>query len=125
MTDNSDGVTKVVSRKKSGKENADIPVTIRARLKVARGPDKGKKFELKKSRTVIGRGKQADIQLDDDQASRFHAEISFVNMEFRVKDMHSSNGTFLNGSSVVEYALHNNDKIMIGETLLQLTIELI
>ena len=122
MSDYSDGETKVISRKGSGKEHA-IPVTIRAILKVAGGADVGQQYYLEKNLTTIGRSSKADIQLNDEQASRVHAEISFVNMEFRIRDLHSSNGTFLNGSSVVEYALRNHDKIMIGETLLNFIIQ--
>ncbi|MFN7951829.1 MAG: FHA domain-containing protein [bacterium] len=66
---------------------------------------------------MIGRGEQADVRVDDDAMSRRHTEISYRNLEFRVRDLESSNGTFLNGSEVKEYALRNGDKIMAGETL--------
>ena len=122
MTDFSDGDTKVVSRKGDGKDRP-IPVTIRATLKVTDGADAGEKYYLEKSHTTVGRSSKADIQISDEQASRVHAEISFTNMEFRIRDLQSSNGTFLNGSSVVEYALRNKDKIMIGETRLLFSIE--
>lgn len=122
MTQNSDGETKIVNRKGNAKESI-IPVTIRARLTVTSGADKGKMFILEGNQTTIGRSQEADIQLDDEIASRIHAEILFNHMEFRIKDSNSSNGTFLNGSAVMEYALRNNDKIMIGETMILFTID--
>ena len=122
MTDYFDGDTKVVSRKGDGKERP-IPVTIRATLKIMNGTNAGQKYCLEHTHTTLGRSPKADIQLKDEQASRVHAEVSFINMEFRIRDLQSSNGTFLNGSTVVEYALRNNDKIMIGETLLHFSIE--
>ncbi|MBN2342280.1 MAG: FHA domain-containing protein [Deltaproteobacteria bacterium] len=122
MADYSDGETKVVSRKANSRDSI-IPVTIRPTLTISNGPDAGKKFYIEESCTTVGRSKEADIQLDDEVASRLHAEIHFNNMEFRIKDLQSSNGTFLNGSSVIEYALRHNDKIMIGETMLHFTID--
>ena len=122
MTEYSDSETKVVSRKGDGRDSS-IPVTIRAKLFVSRGENSGTTFYLEKSHTTVGRSARADIQINDEKASRVHLEISFSNMEFRIRDLNSSNGTYLNGSSVVEYALRNHDKIMVGETLLQFTIE--
>jgi pSer/pThr/pTyr-binding forkhead associated (FHA) protein len=122
MTEKSDGETKVVSRKGDGRDSS-IPVTIRAKLFVTNGENSGTAFYLEKNRTTVGRSGKSDIQINDEQASRVHLEISFSHMEFRIRDLNSSNGTYLNGSSVVEYALRNNDKIMIGETMLHFTIE--
>lgn len=122
MTENSDGETKVVSRKGDGRDSS-IPVTIRAKLFITNGENSGTTFYLEKNRTTVGRSSKSDIQIIDEKASRVHVEISFSHMEFRIRDLNSSNGTYLNGSSVVEYALRNNDKIMIGETMLHFTIE--
>lgn len=122
MTEYSDGETKIVSRKGNQKESI-IPVTIRPTLTVANGPDAGKKYYIQGNQTTIGRGRNAAVRLQDEGASRIHAEILFFSMEFRIKDLQSANGTFLNGSQVSEYALRNNDKIMIGETMLLFSID--
>jgi len=72
---------------------------------------------------VIGR-EGADIVLDDVKASRKHAEIGFYGPgAYVIRDLASTNGTFLNSRRVSEKAkLANNDLIRIGETLLRLTV---
>jgi pSer/pThr/pTyr-binding forkhead associated (FHA) protein len=72
---------------------------------------------------VIGR-EGADIVLDDPKVSRKHAEIGFYGPEaYVLRDLASTNGTFLNNRRVGEKAkLANSDMIRIGETVLCLTI---
>jgi hypothetical protein len=88
------------------------------------GPGEPQTFTLTMTRTIVGRGVQADVRLDDDgKVSRRHACILYVGNEFRVRDQGSGNGTLLNGSRVIEYALRHGDKILIGDTLLQFFVE--
>ncbi len=122
MTDFQDDKTKVVP-KKGRPGDSTVPVTIRAIVKVLSGKDEGSAYQVSQSETTIGRGDNADITIDDEIISRKHALIVFSNLEFRIKDLESANGTILNGSEVKEYALRNNDKLIIGETMLQFTIE--
>jgi pSer/pThr/pTyr-binding forkhead associated (FHA) protein len=100
-----------------------VPETLQAELKVIAGKDAGKKFPITKAETIYGRGSDADVKIDDDKMSRRHATIIFRNVEFRIKDLESSNGTLLNGSEVTEYAVRNGDKIMMGETMFQFTVK--
>jgi len=122
MPNNSDGETRVVSRKGRPGDSI-IPPTVRPVLKVLAGASEGRTFRIESAETTIGRSQEADIHLDDEAMSRFHAQILFHNMEFRIKDLESANGTILNGSEVSEYALRHNDKIMVGETMLLFTID--
>jgi pSer/pThr/pTyr-binding forkhead associated (FHA) protein len=70
---------------------------------------------LVKESTTIGR-KQADIIIDDAKASSLHAEISKSLQGFRIIDLSSTNGTFLNRQPVAEAPLSDQDVIEIGET---------
>jgi pSer/pThr/pTyr-binding forkhead associated (FHA) protein len=72
---------------------------------------------------VIGR-EGADIVLDDPKISRKHAEVGFYGPgAFVVRDLASTNGTFLNGRRVSEKAkLSSQDAIRVGETLLRITV---
>lgn len=117
-----DEPTRIADRRSITKDAADVPETIEAVLKVISGKDAGKSFQITKDKTVVGRVKRADISIDDESMSRNHASILFRNMEFRIKDLDSSNGTLLNGSEVKEYALRNGDKIMMGETMFQFIV---
>jgi pSer/pThr/pTyr-binding forkhead associated (FHA) protein len=62
----------------------------------------------------------ADVRLDDRRASRRHASIFYSGSEFRVRDEGSANGTLLNGSKVVEYALRDGDELLVGDTLIRI-----
>jgi pSer/pThr/pTyr-binding forkhead associated (FHA) protein len=76
----------------------------------------GRRHPLVKSRTVIGRGSDADITIVDAGTSRKHVEILWDGERAMVRDMKSTNGTTLNGRKVVEAALPPDSTITIGHT---------
>ncbi len=118
-----DNKTFVYDKKAITTKDLKIPDSIRATLKVLSGANESETFAVAHSSVTLGRGEQADIVIDDEAMSRRHLEVSYRNLEFRLKDMESSNGTFLNGSEVKEYALRNGDKIMAGETVFLFGVE--
>jgi hypothetical protein len=88
--------------------------TLRVESSTAQGGDvswrgvvdvEGRRVPLTKSRTVIGRGSDADITISDAGTSRKHVEILWDGERAMVRDMNSTNGTMLNGSKVTEAAL--------------------
>ncbi|MFN7875800.1 MAG: ATP-binding protein [Pirellula sp.] len=88
-------------------------------LTVIRGIRTGYQFQLGDGKRKIGRESQCDIHFSDTETSRNHAEIECVNGEFRLRDLGSSNGTFVNQLRVSESVLHHGDRIQIGrQTLL-------
>ena len=76
----------------------------------------GKRHPLVKSRTVIGRGSDADITIHDAGTSRKHVEILWDGERAMVRDMNSTNGTMLDGRKVVEAALPPDSTVTIGRT---------
>ena len=76
----------------------------------------GKRHPLVKSRTVIGRGSDADITISDAGTSRKHVEILWDGERAMVRDMNSTNGTSLNGRKVTEAALAPDSTVTIGRT---------
>ena len=76
----------------------------------------GKRYPIMKGRTVIGRGSEADITLDDSGASRRHAEVQWDGSRARVRDLGSTNGTQLNGSPVKDAILEPDSVIGIGRS---------
>ncbi len=87
-------------------------------LRIKRGGKKGKAHRLDKGSMVVGRDTSADIVLEDDAASRRHAEIFKVGEMYFVKDLGSRNGTFLNEEAAGEELLRVGDRIRIGNTIL-------
>ena len=76
----------------------------------------GKQYPLVKNRTVIGRGSDADITVDDTGTSRQHVEILWDGTHAQVRDLGSTNGSQLNGSPVSQAALENGSVVTIGRT---------
>jgi pSer/pThr/pTyr-binding forkhead associated (FHA) protein len=85
-----------------------------AMLVVKRGPNAGTRFVMTKEVTTTGRHPESDIFLDDITVSRRHAEIR-KNAGFRIVDMGSLNGTYVNKLRVEEADLSSGDEIQIGK----------
>ncbi len=76
----------------------------------------GKRHQLTKGRTVIGRGSDADITISDAGTSRKHVEILWDGERAMVRDLKSTNGTMLDGRKVSEAALPPDSTVTIGRT---------
>ena len=74
----------------------------------------GLEFVLDRERTVIGRGRKADLALSEATISRAHAAIGFDGQGFYVEDLGSTNGTLVNGAKVVRQRLKSEDEIEMG-----------
>ncbi|MGV8911265.1 MAG: FhaA domain-containing protein [Rhodoglobus sp.] len=76
----------------------------------------GTRHPLTHSRTIIGRGSEADITVDDNGISRKHVEILWDGARAEVNDLNSTNGSKLNGSPVSRAPLAPESVIDIGRT---------
>ena len=85
-------------------------------LVVKRGPNAGSKFVLDSEVTKAGRHPDSDIFLDDVTVSRRHAEIVHAGDGYRLRDVGSLNGTYLNRERIEnEVPLNNGDELQIGK----------
>ena len=76
----------------------------------------GRRYPLTKSRTIIGRGSEADITVNDTGTSRKHVEILWDGTRGQVNDLGSTNGSKLNGQPVGKAPLTPDSVIEIGRT---------
>jgi hypothetical protein len=76
----------------------------------------GKRYPLLHSHTIIGRGSDADITVDDTSISRKHVEILWDGKRAQVNDLGSTNGSLLNGERVAKALLAPDSVIDIGRT---------
>src|SRR5215210_6312873 len=76
----------------------------------------GGRHEVTKRRTLIGRSKDCDIQIDDPSASRKHAELRQEGTAYWVVDLDSTNGLEVNGMRTQRAKLDHGDTITIGAT---------
>src|SRR5215213_2601297 len=82
------------------------------------GPDKGRRFELPDAPALIGR-ESRQLPLTDNTCSRRHAELFPRGGEWILKDLGSSNGSYVNGVRVDNtYTLKLGDQIRVGKTIL-------
>lgn len=79
----------------------------------------GRNYQLSRALTVVGRGSDADIVIDDPGVSRAHAEIRLDAEGATVVDLNSTNGTFVDGSRAGDGTrLYDGSVITLGRTRL-------
>jgi hypothetical protein len=106
-----------------------------AKLIIQRGGKVGKEFPINGSEAMIGRwdadgGIFPDVDLDQDdpeaKVSRRHAKIQFLNNQYWIEDLGSTNGTFVNRgprlSPGAKQPLKNGDEIIVGKTFLKFVL---
>lgn len=85
-------------------------------IQFSSGPHSGRRFELPDQGLVIGRNADVDITISDPLVSGRHAHIMRENGSWIVRDLESSNGTYVNGSSISSTPLKAGDVIEVGES---------
>jgi hypothetical protein len=80
----------------------------------------GERYPLMGAMTVLGRDDSADIILDDPGISRRHSEIRVTNdgphVVASIRDLGSTNGTFVNSERITSQRLSDGDRITVGRT---------
>lgn len=90
-----------------------------ARLLVEKGPEKGRVVDLPAlGRLLVGREHAAALRLTDVMTSRRHFELEHSPQGVEIRDLGSSNGTYVNGRKVTLHQLKLGDSIQVGETLI-------
>lgn len=84
---------------------------------VEEGPDAGRVADLTSWTALVGAAPAAALVLTDDAVSRYHAELDLFAEGLRVRDLDSTNGTFVEGATPIEQAfLAHDDVFRVGET---------
>ncbi len=111
--------------KKNDKHSFEETISERVERPVSKGPERsfilflkgpllGKLYPLEKGTSVLGRSSEADIVVDDQGVSRKHLKIKSSGETVIVKDLGSTNGSYVNANRITEHALQNGDKIQIS-----------
>jgi hypothetical protein len=96
----------------AGSQEAVSIDTRQPRLEVG-----GTAYPLVRAITRLGRGTDTDIRIEDPGASRNHCEI-VLGTPVLVRDLNSTNGTFVNGQKISQVEVADGTAIMIGSTQL-------
>src|SRR5579859_1101335 len=95
-----------------------LPVTDEAPeheayLVVIYGDELGKRIPLSGGSVEAGRSSSCQIPIDQESVSRKHARIWWTGSGFRVKDLGSTNGTYVNDLLISEHELHDGDLVKV------------
>jgi transcriptional regulator with GAF, ATPase, and Fis domain len=101
------------------KERKDVVSLRKCQLVVIEGTSKGCKFDLSNNDVVIGKKGESDFVIEDRTVSRRHVEIVREAESFLLRDLKSTNGTFINDIKVKEAYLAPGDVIRIGNTRIE------
>lgn len=72
-------------------------------------------YDIEHTKTVLGRGEDADLILPNISVSRHHAQINWDGQTASIMDLKSSNGTMINGEPVESATLESSDEIVLGK----------
>lgn len=87
-------------------------------LRVKTGQDKGRTFEIGPDVIKLGRDPSGTVPINDQGVSRDHAEVFRIGEMCFLRDLGSTNGTFVNDIRIGEELLRPGDQIRIGLTVL-------
>jgi two-component system, NtrC family, response regulator GlrR len=107
------GDDETAARAAGGDEVADVAAL---RLEVVAGADAGRTYEVTGERVVIGTHESADVRLADRAVSRFHCELVRADGRLILRDLGSTNGTFVAGLAVREVFLPPGAMIGLGDS---------
>jgi DNA-binding NtrC family response regulator len=88
----------------------------RLRLTVVRGPDRGLECDVLAARVSVGTAGTNDLRLADDTVSRHHCEVMARDDGYVVRDLGSTNGTFVDGVRVYEAPIQPGTRILLGDS---------
>ena len=97
--------TEAVSAAELGVEEESFSLTMNGRTHAVEG-----------GKVVLGRSKDSDVQVEDANVSRRHAELRREGPSWWLVDLNSTNGTELNGKRVQRAKLSDGDTITLGAT---------
>ena len=99
----------------------EMPKDRRYSLAVLQGASTGQIFPITQVRTTIGRA-GADIVIDDPEASRVHAALEILGEHAILRDLGSTNGTFVDLERIEQHVLYNQNEFRIGSHVLMFIV---
>jgi len=88
--------------------------TRKACLVMLHGPEVGRRYMIDRGALTIGRSSACDIQLSMESVSRTHAKIVVRDKQVFLRDLGSTNGTYVNGRKIAQATIvREGDKIYI------------
>jgi pSer/pThr/pTyr-binding forkhead associated (FHA) protein len=83
----------------------------------------GRACELHTDRTTIGRVEDNTFQIADPSVSSHHCEVHLRGSDIFIRDLNSTNGSFINGNKIEESVLKPGEVLRLGQVELKLEVE--
>jgi pSer/pThr/pTyr-binding forkhead associated (FHA) protein len=83
----------------------------------------GRTHELNVDRTTVGRVEDNTFQISDPSVSSHHCEVHLRGSEILIRDLNSTNGSFINGEKITETILKPGQTLRLGQVELKLEAE--
>src|SRR5215467_7370196 len=83
----------------------------------------GRTHDLKAEKTTVGRVEDNTFQIAEPSVSSHHCEILLRGNDVVVRDLNSTNGTFINGEKVTEKVIKPNEILRLGQIEMRLETE--
>ena len=115
-----DGAGRTLAGHPAGQGGPVAAPHVRVALSVLDGAEKDRVYQIARSVTVIGR-LEGDIRLADPKVSSRHAQVEMMDGEAWLRDLGSTNGTFVNGKRIDLARLKHLDEVTVGATRLLYT----
>ena len=97
---------------------------LRAELKVIGGKQHGSLIPLQTKKFLVGREQDCQLRPTSESVSRHHCVFAIDDYGIRLRDLGSTNGTFVNGQRVQgQVVLQPNDRVLIGKLEFEIVIE--
>jgi len=93
------------------------------RLMLMEGERVKEEYQLDENELTIGRAEENKIVLKNETVSRKHVIVKKENNQYKIADLGSSNGTFVNNNKIKEKVLSKGDEIKIGKFVLKFVTE--
>ncbi len=93
-----------------------------ASLVIESGPRHGEVLPLERGLNLFGRSEECQFRFDDPTISSRHCEIHVGEMEVKIRDLGSSNGTTVEGAPVGEKELKDGQRLALGDVVMRVVI---
>ena len=80
----------------------------------------GRSHDLTTDRTTVGRVEDNTFQIAEQSVSSHHCEVTLKDGQIRIKDLNSTNGTFIDGNQITEGVLKPGQSLRLGKVELKL-----
>jgi phage FluMu protein Com len=111
----------VIAAADGGEILLPMPANKRISLALLGGKMAGQVVACERSRVVIGRS-GADVNVEDDEVSRRHAVLEIRDDRFFLKDLGSTNGTFVDERKISEQEIYDKGEFRVGGTQIMLIV---